>query len=608
MTTILTAEQIEEVCNYIPQNYPQTKLYDTVIENIKNDIRIQLRGKKLVNRPGALDELKEAIYRQLVLARVKTESFKGLQAAHVLGNISSQTMLHAKRSQGGQNQYVSTFDTIKDYVRFRKDLDESIVSVTLRDSELTDAELYRRYVPTLIHTTLADVVTTYEFLELENQTGLRLQLNKNIMYERKVTTGLIIDRLRAVDDAHFLVVPYVSTYEGYIDIFVDSENDKFSSHTVFSATDQSAIEPSEAIILFLTSVIIDGLSDIDLAGVPSTRYVILTHENIGNLLLNEEWLPDLDAWMIYWDQIGARNRGILFEHIQDLFDVLGVVPYVHDSVPSRFFISGWPHVSSPMSLIKAISVGEHIGSSMNTDDGLLVTYETDKVTLKDLSDTFSGIVGYDLDIEFEVNVDNNQPVNQFRIRGLRPESGDIIQFIRNLYLDLERIIYVRGLEIHTEDLLGVITHDQFDVRTVSSNNSRMVLWVFGIEALRHMMSVNMSVLMFDSGKEFNVRHLDMIVDHMTMHGYVTPISALGMEGHRLGPITESTYMAGDQILAKAAQFGRRDEMNTISAIISTGQRGRYGTDYMRSIGREIAGSESDREILREHEELNMASI
>lgn len=608
MTSILTPEQIEEVCDYIPQNYPQTKLYDTVMENIKNDIRIQLRGKKIADHPDALEDLKKAIYRQLVLARVKNESFKGLQAAHVLGNISSQTMLHAKRSQGGQNQYVSTFDTIKDYVRFRKELDESIITLTVMENDMTDAELYRRYVPILLATSLSDLVVTYEFLDLENQTGLRLHLSKNMMYERKVSVGRIIDQLLTFDDDNFLVIPNISSYEGYLDIFVDSHNEAFLSHPIFRDSDVSSMTQSEAVVLFLTTVIIDGMSAIHLAGVPSTLYVALTHESISNLLLNEEWIPELDAWMIYWDQVTARNKGILFEHVVNVFEVLGVVPYIHDSIPSRFFISGWPHVSSPLSLIKAVSVGEHIGSSVNTPEGLIVTYETDELSLEDISATFSGIVGYPLDIDFELNEENNEPVNQFRIRGLRPESGDVIEFIRTLYQDLNRIMYVRGLEIHTDDILGVIRHDEFDIRTISSNNSRTILWTFGIEALRYMMVANMSELMFDSGKEFNVRHLDMIVDHMTMHGYVTPISSLGMEGHRLGPITESTYMAGDQILAKAAQFGRRDEMNTISAIISTGQQGRYGTDYARRMGLEIAGSEEDRLILREYEEQTMNDI
>lgn len=606
MTTILTAEQIEEVCDYIPQTYPQTKIFDNVMNNIKNNIRIQLRGKRLSTHPQALQDLKDAIYRQLILSRVKNESFKGIQAAHVLGNISSQTMLHSKRGQGGQNQYVSTFDTIKEYVTFKREMRESIVTVTLRNTDETEAEVYRRYIPSLYQTHLSDLVVDYEFIEQDNELGLRLHLDKNMMYERKTSAGTIIDRLEIIDTDRYLIIPLVSSFDGFLDIFVKTSDGQFLKHKAFEESDTAALSTSEAVILFLTTVIINNMDKIHMGGIRGCQYVSLTKEDIGNLMLREEWLPQIDSWMIYWDQITARNKGILFEHIEDLFDVFGIRPYTLSSVPSRFFISGWPYHMSPLGLIKSIQLGEHLGNSTRDGDTMIVTYDNDKVTIDELTAMLNGMYP-GIELDFELNVGSNEPVNQFRISNLL-DGENPPEFIRDLSDRLGRMIQITGLEIHTDNIMGVLNYDDIDTRTISSNNPRSVLWFFGIEALRYMTIANMAQLMFDSGKEFNTRHLDVIVDHMTMHGYVTPISSLGVEGHRLGPITESAYSTGDQIFAKAAQFGRRDQMNTISAYISTGQKGRFGTDYARSIGMEISGTESERQILRDYEQQILDSI
>ena len=611
MTTIISTEQIEEICDNIPQSYPQIKLYDVAMDNIKNNIRMQLKGKELADHPQAFEELKERIYETLVLARVKNESFKGMEAAHVLGNISSQTMLHAKRGQGGQNQYVSTFDTIKNYVRFSKEMEESIVTVTLHATEESDADIYRRYIPQFTETTLASVVDSYEFVTENSDTnmlGLRLYLNKNMMYERKISAGSIHDTLMAMDDSNYLIIPATSSYVGYMDIYVDVESSSFMDHSMF---DRRTIENDmDAVTLFLTNVIIDNMKDIILGGVIGGDYVALVHDSLGPYMLEESIITmgSRSGWMILWDQTTARNKGILFEHVQDVFNVLGVEPFMLDSVPNRFFIFGWPHVSSPLSMIKSIEIGEYIGHSMRLPDGdIVVTYEMTKVTHDDIRKTFVGMFGGDIEIDFEIERGSNEPTNQFILRGVH-EDFDPVTYLRELYEELNIATRIRILQIYTNNIIGILDNTQIDPRTITSNNPRVIVSMFGIEALRYMMIANMALLMFDSGKEFNVRHLEVIVDHMTMHGYVTPISSLGMEGHRLGPLTEASYMAGDQILAKAALFGRRDEMNTISSHIMTGRRGNYGTDYARSKNIEIAGTPQEQSIFRNYEDLTVSQI
>ena len=613
MSSILTPDQIEEICDYIPQSYPQIKLYDSMIDNIKNNIRAQLRGKRIVNDPNALEELKEGILKSFVLAKVKNEEFKGIQAAHVLGNISSQTMLHAKRG-GGQNQYVSTFDTIKNFVEFKDNMDDRFITATLAQSSATDAEMYRKYIPSLISTSLKDIVEDHEFIDYTTGNdgsdipALRLYLNRYMMYERKISIGTVIEVLMR-PNLSYINIPKRSTFEAYLDIYVDPTNVEFSEQTLLSdlrKKSSSLLSSRDEVVVFFTRVIIDNMKSILIAGSDDAEYVSLTKENINSFILREELIDeDLDAWMIHWDQVGARNKGILFENIQDIFNVLGVEPFMHDNVPYRFFIYGWPHVSSPLSLIRGIEIGEYIGQQVETPEGLIVTYEEDKVTIDELKDLFSGIAGDQIEVEFELDDRSNEPTNQIRLTG---HDFDIVQYLKELYNELNGSLFVRGLEVYGNNVIKLLEMSDIDPRTVISNNPRVVLALYGIEALRYMMISTMSDLMFGSGKEFNVRHLQLIVDHITMHGYITPISKLGIVGHDLGPITELSYSEGDKVLGKAAQFGIRDEMNTISAFIMTGIKGRYGTDYARETEREIPGLDFEREILRKHEEDTVSKI
>src|SRR5690606_7506729 len=214
----ITPEEIEQVVTAaITNTYPDIDLYEYAIENIRQNAREQLTGLSIpANDPNYISELIDSIKESFVLSKVPNEVFKGIQTSHVLGQFTTQTVLHAKRGQGGSKTFVSAFDMIKEYVKFKAELKENIVYTYLKQ-KVGYEHAYRLYVPMFTQVNLSQIVTSYTMYDLSDSEPdmswyqdyyeyggkapsydrifIRLTLDKYMLYEMKISMDTLVSTL-----------------------------------------------------------------------------------------------------------------------------------------------------------------------------------------------------------------------------------------------------------------------------------------------------------------------------------------------------------------------------------------------------------------------------
>ena len=133
----LTSEQIDDVVNSLPPCLAATKrVADKLREQIQNKLRLQLKDIKLVNKPEALERLKEMIYRHHYNSLVQPGEAVGIRAAEGLSQPITQMTLNAFHTAGSSANSASGIDAIEDLYNVRKTLKFQNSSIHFKDKNL----------------------------------------------------------------------------------------------------------------------------------------------------------------------------------------------------------------------------------------------------------------------------------------------------------------------------------------------------------------------------------------------------------------------------------------------------------------------------------------
>lgn len=629
----LTSEEIDYIVNSaIPNTYPDIDLYDYAIRNIRRNVKEQLRDVEIID--SSLDELIDKISRAFILSKVPNGVYKGIQTSHVLGQFATQTTLHSKRGQQGAKTYVSAFDTIKEYVKFKAELKENIIYTFLKE-RIEYEKAFRRYVPMFTQVNLSQILLNYTLYDLnrieeppdmswyqdyfemggkrpdDDRIFIRMTLDKDMIYSMKITMEVLISNLSRSFNDMVVMVPSPS-YIGILDIYpvvsVLRESKLFKNQVIKKLASERETEDRLA-KLFISGSIIPNFDNLQVSGISGVEYVFPVRISISSVLKTEKMIG-LDQWgdkmwEILWDQVTAVNNGITSEDVKNLFRTIGIDPIQYDNIPDRLFIIGWGYPYSPMSIMKSIELVEGFRNYIQEqDDEWIMSYDTSVVTDRnDIDTVFKGL--YDVEVE-HLTDSSGISDNRVRIKGWNYQNDPQVELQRlaEEFKDQNELVY---LEVHSLNYVDIMSHDKVDARRTITNNPRNVLNTLGIEALRNVMIVNIGKLLEQSGAEFNFRHIELLVDHFTMHGYPTPVSTIGIEGQRLGPFTESSFQEGDRVLLKAAQFGRTDNINTPSAYLTIGKRGAFGKDYNESLGTPISRDDYENQVYMQYRQENLTT-
>jgi DNA-directed RNA polymerase II subunit RPB1 len=118
-------------------------------------------------------------------------------------------------------------------------------------------------------------------------------------------------------------------------------------------------------------------------------------------------------------------------------------------------------------------------------------------------------------------------------------------------------------------------------RTIS-NDIHECREIFGIEAARSLLFLEIKKVVGDSGIYINDRHLNILVDVMTNKGYIMSIDRHGINRSERGPLARSSFEETTDQLVKAGVYSQVDNMVSVTANIMTGQKAKFGT-HMSSI-------------------------
>lgn len=133
------------------------------------------------------------------------------------------------------------------------------------------------------------------------------------------------------------------------------------------------------------------------------------------------------------------------------------------------------------------------------------------------------------------------------------------------------------LETSGSALADVLTIPGVDTTRTYSNQFIEVFEVFGIEAARSALLRELTQVLAFDGSYVNHRHLALLVDIMTVRGYLTPVTRHGINRADNGALMRCSFEETVEILLEAAAFGELDDCRGVSENLILGQMAPAGT-------------------------------
>lgn len=126
-------------------------------------------------------------------------------------------------------------------------------------------------------------------------------------------------------------------------------------------------------------------------------------------------------------------------------------------------------------------------------------------------------------------------------------------------------------------LMKVMAVEGVDFKRTYTNNVVEILTVLGIEATRKALINELQLILGSYSIYVNSRHIQVLVDMMTLRGHLTAITRHGINRVDTGALKKCTFEETTEILLEAAFFGEHDPLSGISENIIFGQMAPYGT-------------------------------
>ncbi|KAI0424229.1 hypothetical protein F5Y09DRAFT_147534 [Xylaria sp. FL1042] len=139
--------------------------------------------------------------------------------------------------------------------------------------------------------------------------------------------------------------------------------------------------------------------------------------------------------------------------------------------------------------------------------------------------------------------------------------------------EVERaVIHTDGVNLEAMQKYG----DFINPNTIKTNDIAAVLRVYGVEAARQSIILELGNVFGGHGISVDKRHLNLIGDYMTRNGVFTPFNRNGLKGN-VSPFTKMSFETTLSFLKDALLDGDWDDLTTPSSRIVMGRLGKIGT-------------------------------
>ncbi|KAF2965812.1 hypothetical protein GQX73_g7762 [Xylaria multiplex] len=134
------------------------------------------------------------------------------------------------------------------------------------------------------------------------------------------------------------------------------------------------------------------------------------------------------------------------------------------------------------------------------------------------------------------------------------------------------VIHTDGVNLEAMQKYG----DFINPNTIKTNDIAAVLRVYGVEAARQSIILELGGVFGGHGISVDKRHLNLIGDYMTRNGTFTPFNRNGLKGN-VSPFTKMSFETTLSFLKDALLDGDWDDLTTPSSRIVMGRLGKIGT-------------------------------
>lgn len=194
-------------------------------------------------------------------------------------------------------------------------------------------------------------------------------------------------------------------------------------------------------------------------------------------------------------------------------------------------------------------------------------------------------------------LENDELVTNKDIKNLKTLNNDILSKLLNGINNIEKVTMreINELKIKQDgtidntskqivlDTTGTNLHDilsfynNINVNKTFSNDIHEVCNLFGIEAARQLLKNEINNVMKFSGIYINDKHLNLLVDFMTLKGELISIDRHGVRISDSGPLAKSSFEESDEHFIKSSIFNVNDSMKSLTSNLIMGQVGKFGT-------------------------------
>lgn len=117
-----------------------------------------------------------------------------------------------------------------------------------------------------------------------------------------------------------------------------------------------------------------------------------------------------------------------------------------------------------------------------------------------------------------------------------------------------------------------------DARRCRSNDMHEIYELFGIEAVKQFLRDEYATLI-----KVNQRHLELLIDTMTVSGDIQRVTRNGIDRKQVGAIAKVSFEQPLENFLISASYGETDPLRSVSACITFGKQAHIGTNYMGMI-------------------------
>lgn len=345
----LTTEEIEHILDGIGSSFflfTET-IRETVVSQHKDRLRQQLQQIEIY--PAMLETLRLEIHKDFQNSLSKPGENVGVLCAQSIGEKQTQSTLNSFHAAGIAVQMVLTgVPRFLEILNATKEPKVTTSRMFLQNKTLQSPGEIRNLIGnSLVHVQLGDIVTSHTIFHKDKSEeiwhhphtllfgadfrdhdhGISLQLNKKILYQRKISMFVIRKKIMSLyQDLHVVVSPM---HIGQVDIFIDiSDIEPPVENTPF-------LNEHNFIDIYLKEVVMEKLKNVPLSGITGVRdYYVQKDtttgqwyvETIGNNFLEILGNPCFDfssvmsnnMWDIYHCLGIEATRQYLYEELWNL--------------------------------------------------------------------------------------------------------------------------------------------------------------------------------------------------------------------------------------------------------------------------------------------------